>query len=190
MSYEGLGGHFSSAHASRRYPALPAAKPHALPPLHKSLLCPGGMRQLHGRCVPGYAGFGAYGTPVNRDQIVTVQQAADYAYGSYKSALSKCPNAAGAYKELLDNVESTEWPDWDAELVGAFQETWNVALETADQYCRGNLAKSAVAPSTPPKTGAVGPSVGPMGPPPSVGGGSSGIMWLVLGAAAFFLMQG
>jgi len=177
MSYEGLGGHgkffthpatvqrrptghFSAGHVSRRYP------------------------------VAATAGFGAYGTPVNRDQIVTVQQAADYAYGSYKSALSKCPNAAGAYKELLDNVESTEWPDWDAELVGAFQETWNVALETADQYCRGNLAKSAVAPSTPPKTGAVGPSVGPMGPPPSVGGGSSGIMWLVLGAAAFFLMQG
>lgn len=139
---------------------------------------------------PRFGRFGNFGEdpwyvqiPKNKDQITTVNEAAAYAQGSYKDALTKCPKAAAAYTGLKNDILAGKY----GALFGIVDFSWQTQLAAADALCKANLAPSSY-PSQTPAPGGEGTQPSPPVPPvPATTGGMPWWIWLVGGAALYLI---
>lgn len=118
-------------------------------------------------------------------QIGTVNQAAAYAYGSYKAAQKKCPNIASQYLALHENiVKGYLLGTLGDAMTSTAREIWNDSIGQIDALCI-SASGSPPVPSSKPASGSPKFDVDKV----PTGGGSSWLWWILGGAGVYVLLN-
>ncbi|MBW2675129.1 MAG: hypothetical protein JRD89_17260 [Deltaproteobacteria bacterium] len=121
-------------------------------------------------------------------QVVTTNEAAAYAHGSYLAAKPKCPGIAANYEGLKQDVLTGQYGAVAFPLT--YPDAFRKAIQALNVMCNADKAYAAGSPSDieviskgPASTAAMGP------PAPLKSAGVPWWLWLVGGAAAYYLTK-